>query len=477
MTLSERLFLRILPTLMITILLVGALAYVSANREIKNIYDAELINDANTLWVLLKKPLAREKHRPTIQVPDLDFNMDNQLALNEDADDYADAHAFRAWKSGELLMVSSNAFPASVPPFAAGFSDFTTSKDAWRVYTLPIPNTDIVIEVAEKQALRANLVENIIVNLSVPLIVLVPVIAVLVWLIINNGLSHIRGLVRQIRSRTPDDLSEIATNGLPRDLVPLVLSLNQFLEKLRISLTLERRFSDLAAHQLRTPQAGIKLLLQLLERADSEAERQVLIKDLVSSNERAMHLIEQMLNLARVSHQPLSLETTNLFDLCATSLASFGPLLNNRGFQVALIGDETLNLPTDMVLLRMMIDNVIDNAMKYSPDGGQIHVEVGHRDECACISVSDSGPGIPVQHRQAVFQQFHRLDTLDQKGTGLGLAIVAAIATRLSIQIELLTPVWGDGLRVDFLFSDNVRSENLLRHEVPGHVEMKPPIA
>lgn len=459
MTLSERLFLRILPTLIITILLVGMLAYVSATREIKNIYDAELINDANTLWVLLKKPLARERHRPTIQVPDLDFNMDNQLALNEDADDYADAHAFRVWKEGELLMVSSNSFSPSVPPFRTGFSDFSTSKDVWRVYTLPIPNTDIVIEVAEKQDLRESLVEKIIFNLSIPLIVLVPVIAVLVWLFITNGLSHIRDLVRQIRSRTPDDLSEIATRGLPRDLVPLVHSLNQFLEKLRVSLTLERRFSDLAAHQLRTPQAGIKLLLQLLERADSEAERQALIGDLVASNERAMHLIEQMLNLARVSHQPMSLEDTNLFDFCATSLASFGPLLNDRGFQVALVGDETLTLPTDMLLLRMMIDNIIDNAMKYSPDGGRIDVEVSYLDERLCISVSDSGPGIPVEHRQAVFQQFHRLDTLDQKGTGLGLAIVAAIATRLSIEIELRKPAWGQGLRVDLLFSSPLQGD------------------
>jgi two-component system, OmpR family, sensor histidine kinase QseC len=470
-TLSQRLFLRILPTLIVTILMVGILAYVSADREIENIYDAELINDANTLWVLLKKPLSRDRHGPAVQVPDLDFNMDNQLALNNDADDYADAHAFRAWKSNMLVMVSSNAFPANIPAFPTGFSNITLKNESWKVYTLPIPNTNIVIEVAEKLELREGLVDNIILNLSIPLIILVPVIAALVWLIINNGLSYIRDLVRQIRSRTPDDLSEISTKGLPRDLVPLVHSLNQFLDKLRVSLTLERRFSDLAAHQLRTPQAGIKLLLQLLERASSDEERKVLIEDLVSSNERAMHLIEQMLNLARVSHQPLRLETTNIYDLCAASMASFGPVLNHRGFQVALTGDEQMALPTDIVLLRMMIDNIIDNAIKYSPDGGRIEVEVHHSGQRACISISDSGPGIPVEHRQAVFQQFHRLDTVDRKGTGLGLSIVAAIATRMSIDIEMHVPNWGRGLRIDFLFPDSLSNDRLRQQKALKHAE------
>jgi len=450
-TLSQRLFLRILPTLIITIVLVGLFAYRSADREIENIYDAELINDANTLWVLLHRPLAKNNDRPVIQIPDLDFNMDDQLSLNEDADDYADAHAFRAWKGGHIVMVSSNSFPESVPEFKRGFSNYKLNGEAWRVYALPVPDSGVTIEVAEKMALRDGLVANIILNLSFPLMILVPAIAALVWFVINNGLSHIQGLVRQIRSRTPDDLSPIPTVDLPRDLIPLVGSLNQFMEKLRISLTLERRFADLAAHQLRTPQAGIKLLLQLIERSDSEDERQALMKDLTASNDRAMHLIEQMLNLARVSHQPLSLDQTNLFDLVAKVLADFGRVFNDRHLQVALSGDEEAVVATDSTLLRMMIDNIIDNAIKYSPDGGMIEVAIVRHDAGWSVSVNDSGPGIPVEHRDMVFQQFYRLPTTEREGTGLGLAIAAAIASRLSVEIGLGVPEWGYGLRMDLI--------------------------
>lgn len=449
MTLSLRLFLRILPTVIITIAIVGVFAYRSATREISNIYDAQLINDANVIWSLLNRPLTRSAQKPTFQIPDLDFNMDNQLALNEDADDYADAHSFRSWRGDDLAIVSSNAFPKTVKRFEEGFSDYQYDNELWRVYSLPIPDAKITIEVAEKIGLRQGLVEKILLNLSFPLLVLIPVIAVLIWLGIASGLSNIRGLVRQIRSRTPDDLSTISTQRLPKDLVPLATALNNLLEKLGRSLTMERRFSDLAAHQLRTPQAGIKLLLQLLARADSSEERQALLKDLTSSNERAMHMTEQLLGLARVSHQPVQLETVNLQNVTASSVADFGGVLDSRGFALELDGNDHALVHTDASLLRVMIDNVLDNAIKYSPTGSKIDIRIEDRPKRWLLSVSDQGPGIAPEQRQAAFQRFNRLHASDRDGTGLGLPIVADIARRLEIEISLLVPTWGAGLRFE----------------------------
>lgn len=453
MTLSQRLFWRILPTLMATILIVGALAYRSATREIENIYDAELINDANTLWILLKGHLHREEFQTPVEVPDIDFSMGNQLALNQDADDYADAHAFRSWKGKALAMVSSNAFPESVPPFPVGFADYVLASEKWRVYSLAIADTNIVIEVAEKIALRKSLVGKILLDIALPLLVLVPAIALLTWLVINNGLSHIRGLVRQIRSRTPDDLSVLAIDNMPSDLMPLVRSLNQFMQKLDTSLTLERRFADLAAHQLRTPQAGIKLLLQMLDNAADDDERRQLMKDLVASNERAMHLIAQLLHLARVSHQPLRLEAINLHEVAASSLADVGVILGDRGFEVELVGNDESYVNADRLLLRLLIDNLVDNALKYSPDGGEIRVEITPSEAGWRLVIDDRGPGIPEDQREAVFLKFHRISSTDRDGAGLGLAIVAEIAERLNIQIALSTPAWGYGLRVELVMA------------------------
>jgi len=451
-TLTGKLFLRIAPTVAVTILIVAALAFGSATREIDNIYDAQLIDDANVLWALLQRKLERPWELAQQRVPDIDFNMGNQLALNQDADDYADAHMFRGWKDGRIVVYSSTAFLSEVPQRKAGFSTVTHDKEAWRVYSLPIPDTTIVIEVGEKLALRKTLVANILLNLFFPLLILVPIIGCMTWLGINSGLSPIRGLVRQIRTRSPDDLSTIRVSDLPRDLLPLGRAINQLLAKLGRSLELERRFSDLAAHQLRTPQAGTRLLLQMLAAADSESERQALIADLVACSDRATHLIEQLLRLARVSHQPLELAPVRVYDLTANLLADFGKIAASRRIRLSLSGDERALVRADASLLSLMISNVIDNAVKYTPAGGRVAVTIAKERGCWCLSVCDSGPGIPADQREAVFQRFHRLDSLQHDGAGLGLAIVADVATRLSATVSLTTPSWGEGLKADLLF-------------------------
>ncbi|MBB3456808.1 two-component system OmpR family sensor kinase/two-component system sensor histidine kinase QseC [Rhizobium sp. BK313] len=448
-TLTRKLFFRIAPVVVVTIVVIGAFAFNSATREINNIYDAQLIDDANVIWSLLRRPLERAPDRSPRQIDDIDFNMDNQLSFNEDADDYADAHMFRAWVDGRIRFYSSTAFLSDVPQQKVGFTTITYKGEDWRVYSLPIPSTTIVMEIGEKIALRQTLVSNILLNLFFPLLVLVPVIGFLIWLGINSGLRTIHGLVRQIRTRSPDDLSAIPVEGLPRDLLPLGRSINQLLQKLGHSLTLERRFSDLAAHQLRTPQASVKLLLQMLGNSDSEQERQTIIANLVASNNRAIHLIEQLLRLARVSHHPLNPTPVQLYHMVASVLAEFGNIITSRQLDVLLEGDETAQVKTDDSLLHMMISNLLDNAIKYTPVAGRIEVAVTSESELWRISISDSGPGIPPDERAAVFQRFYRLDTLHTEGAGLGLAIVADTAERLAATIQLSTPRWGTGLRVD----------------------------
>lgn len=448
-TLTRKLLLRIAPVVLITIGVIGFLAYQSARHEIDNIYDAQLINEANVLWGLLQRPLLRPTNDAPHRIDDIDFNMDNQLALNEDADDYADAHMMRAWKDGHIQIFSSTAFPGDVPQQKAGFSTIVYMGERWRVYSLPIPKTTIAMEVGEKVALRTTLVSNIVRNLILPLFVLLPIITFLIWLGINSGLRPIRGFVHHIRVRSPDDLSAIPLEGLPTDLLPLGSSINQLLDKLAESLTLERRFSDLVAHELRTPQAGVKLLLQLLRDTDNEKERQAIVGDLVASNDRAMHLIEQLLRLARVSHHPLKMAPVPLYHMVASIVAGFGNIINAKGLDISLTGDEGAEAMSDESLLRPMISNLIDNAIKYTPTPGHIEISVTGEGTGWLLSIVDSGPGIPPEQRQAVFRRFYRVDSPQAEGSGLGLAIVADIAERLKTKVELGTSPSGEGLQVE----------------------------
>lgn len=453
-TLTWNLFFRTVPTILAVLAIIGLLAFNSAYREINNIYDAELINNANVLWNLLQRQVNRDNFQGPRRFKDLDFAMANQLSINEDVDDYADAHMFRVWKNGELAVYSSNAFQFSYPVAAAGISTTYYQGEYWRVYALHIPDTGVIVETGEKLALRNTLVSNILLNLLIPLLILVPLIGILIWLGIRGGLRKVYSLVDQIRKRSPDDLSFVATEELPRDLVPLGRSVNQLLSKLDLSLTSERLFADNAAHQLRTPHAGLKLLLQMLQKTNDDQERRQIIERLLQSNERAQHLIEQLLRAGRVSHQPLQLNTVALYDLTASLLAELGPRINEKQLDVALEGPEHAMVNTDASLLGLMLENLIENAVKYTPVAGHISVTVAQHDpQHWLLDIVDSGPGIAPQHRKAVFQRFFRIDTPEVEGTGLGLAMVADIATRLSVHISLETPEDGQGLRVRLILA------------------------
>jgi two-component system, OmpR family, sensor histidine kinase QseC len=447
-TLTRSLYLRIIPVIFIATAVIGLLAFKSARHEIDNIYDAQLINEANVLWGLLQHPLLRQTDDLPRRIDDIDFKMDNQLAFNQDADDYADAHMVRAWKDGKIAIFSSTAFQSDMPQQKAGFHIIVYKGERWRLYSLPIPNTTIAMEVGEKIALRDTLISNILRNLIFPLFVLLPIIAFLIWLGINRGLAPMRGFVRHIRVRSPDDLSAIPVEGLPLDLLPLGSSINQLLDKLGHSLTLERRFSDLVAHELRTPQAGVKLLLQMLRDTDSDKERDAIVADMVASNDRAMHLIEQLLRLARVSHHPLNVAAVPLYHMVASIVAGFGSRITAKCLDLSLQGSEQAQVLSDESLLRLMISNLIDNALKYTPADGKVEIAVVADGDAWLLAINDTGPGIPEDQRQAVFQRFYRVDSPQEEGSGLGLAIVADVASRLAVDIDLLTPAWGQGLKV-----------------------------
>lgn len=450
-TLTRKLFLRIAPTILVTIAVIGLFAYQSAKREINNVYDAQLINDASVLWALVENELREAGPDKGMKMPNIDLDFNNQHAASKEADEYADARMFRIWKSGKIVMFSDTALPDTISQQSVGFSEVEYNHETWRIYSQAVPNTAVSIEVGEKKSLRDKLVVNILLPLSFSLLILVPTIGLLIWLGIKSGLGTIRTLVRAIRSRSPDDLSSIPVENLPRDLSPLGQSVNQLLSKLEHSLTAERRFSDHAAHQLRTPLAGLKLQLQMLTKADAESERLALIGDLARSTNRATHLVEQLLRAARVSHQPVNLKAVPLYNATASVIAEMANVAAEKQLDISLEGQEEASVRADELLMKLMIGNLIDNAIKYTPDSGKISINVLPQDGMWCLSISDTGPGISENEREAVFHRFYRADNAVTDGAGLGLAIVGDIIDRMSGKIALKTPENGQGLRVEVI--------------------------
>lgn len=450
-TIHRRLFIRIAPVLLATILCIGIGAFFTARHEINTVYDAQLIDNANVLWNLtiheVKEEAAKEGISPR-KVDDIDLSIGNQLALNDQADDYADARMFRIWKSRALLMYSNTAIPDSIPIQPTGFSWLRYNKDVWRIYTLPLPGEPYTIEVGEKADLRNALVDNIILGLALPLLLLVPVTSLLLWLGIGSGLGQIAALIGQIRSRSPDILRPLDMKDMPVELLPLGDSINQLLGKLERSLAAEKNFVDQAAHYLRTPLATARLQLQMLEKTELRGEQELLIQRLLLSNDRGTKLVSQMLTSARLNQQPVAPRPVSLSQTLSSVMADLGALAVKKGIDMSLDGPEDAVITSDEMLLSLLFSNLIENAIKYAPADSKVRVRISPAAGAWEISIADHGPGIPPGLRQAVFERFYRIDAPAVEGSGLGLAIVADIIKKLSGEITLGAPEDGTGLLV-----------------------------
>lgn len=435
--------------ILIAICIIGILAFKGATRQINHVYDAQLISSANLIWLVVEDEMSQQTG-PFRRIRKIDLAESNQKALNEFADAYANSRMFRVWRGNRLAMISDKAPIVGIPQQASGLSYVEDDNaERWRVYSLEIPDTDITVEAGEKITLRDTLVKNILLTLAGPLALLVPLVGMLIWVGIGSGLGTVRALIAQIRARTPDDLSPLVLGNVPRDLAPLGNSINHLLQKLENSFNAEKRFAEHAAHHLRTPLATIKLQMQMMEKARNATERQSLLSDLAASIERASRLVGQLLTSTRISHQPMVRQALDMKQNIIAMITDLAPIAAQKNIAVSFHGVDGVMVMADETLLRLLIGNIIENAVKYTPEAGAVHVELSADVEHVCCAVTDSGPGIAEDERAHVFQRFYRVGTPKAQGTGLGLAIVAEVAARLSGSIALKTPASGMGLLVE----------------------------
>lgn len=448
-SLTRTLFLRIALTILVTIFAIGMMAFKSASTQIQHAYDAQLIISANMMWQVVEDELTDADPSAFRRIHKIDLAVSDQNKLNKFASEYADDRMFRVWKSKRLVMVSGVAPGTDLPLQPPGFSDAKYKGDRWRIYSLPIPQTRIVIEAGEKLELRRSLAQHILFELATPLLLLIPLVGVLLWVGIGSGLGTVRALIEQIRYRSPDDLSPLSLRGVPRDLAPLGMSINQLLTKLTHSFNTERRFTENAAHHLRTPLTALKLQLQLLAQTTNENARRALLDDLTVATDRAANLVSQLLTSTRVSHQAIARTALSWRALCISVLEDMAPLAAQKQIHLSFESDGEAMVMADETLLRLIIGNVLENAIKYTPEDGAVAITLATDTAVVRCQVRDTGPGIPEAERKLVFERFYRVGTPKQIGTGLGLAIVAESVARLSGKIALKSPEEGTGLIVE----------------------------
>jgi two-component system OmpR family sensor kinase len=286
------------------------------------------------------------------------------------------------------------------------------------------------------------------------LLVLLPVLGILIWITIGRGLRPLERMAQALDRRTPDSLDALPQEGLPSEIQPLVQALNELLARLARALESQKAFVADAAHELRTPLTAVQLQIQLAERAKTDEERAAAFAQLKRGQSRAAHLVQQLLTLARqepgVAPPPHS--TVNLAELARLVVSEYAPLAAKKNVDIGLTHEAQADISGDREALRVMLGNLVDNAIRYTPMGGTVDVALHLQERQAVIEVCDTGPGIPQEERARVFDRFYRREGTHVAGSGLGLAIVKNIADRHHAAVELGDRVPGPGLCVSVKF-------------------------
>ena len=307
------------------------------------------------------------------------------------------------------------------------------------------PKRLVLMQVAETKGKRSTLATEIIKGVMVPQFVILPLAVLLVWMALVRGIRPLNELEQRIRARKPDDLSPIEESAIPQEVAPLVSSINDLLTRLKASLTTQRRFLADAAHQLKTPLAGLRMQAELAQRETDPAELRGSLQQIARSTTRATHTVNQLLALARAETTGRTLPSARI-DMARLVMAVVQDSVPRALEQGVDLGYEgAIDVPEEMLitgnptLLKEMVRNLVDNAIHYTGQGGVVTVRVllDRFSGVQILQVEDDGPGIPENEREFVMQPFYRALGTNVDGSGLGLAIVLEIAQQHGATVSM----------------------------------------
>lgn len=371
---------------------------------------------------------------------------------------------FQIWKTPELLLEkSSNAPDVHIINFEPGYHYATYNNFRWRVLVVFDELNKNWIVVAEQTNNRYLIAESIALQSIMPNVLGLPLLGLLIWLIVGRGLKPLRNLADALSDKKHNDLSALQLHDMPRELQQVIDSTNGLLQRLENSFAREKRFSGDAAHELRTPLSALKIHLYNLGKMLPEDNKN--IKLVNESIDRMVHLIEQMLALYRTTPEQFMAKfaDVDIYKLAQTIITERYDNIANKNQHVELIGESCI-LTGDRFALETLVKNLLDNANKYTPEGGSLIISIINHEKTVELCVEDSGVGIAAEFYERVFDRFYRVNG-DQHnsmvtGCGLGLSIVQHIVELHSGTIELSPSGFASGLKVTVTLPKHQPTDN-----------------
>ncbi len=430
-SLRARLLLLLLAAIVATAAVQAAIAYRAAHAEADAIFDYHMQQMAlalrNGLW---------PGGSPANPLEHFD-------------DDRIAGFVVQVWTADGLQLFRSAR--TELPQWAElGFADVPADGTTYRVFSMQ--SREQIIQVAQDMAQRREIAEGLALRAAAPIAILAPLLMLVVWWVISASLEPVSRVQRQLAQREADELGEVSEAGLPDEIQPLVHELNMLFGRVRRAFDAQHSFVGDAAHELRSPLAALKLQVQGLQRAGSDAARDVAVARLNAGIDRATRLIEQLLVLARYEASVATRtkpQALDLPDIVRTAIAEAAPAARAHGIDLGMGRADDAQISGHADALHILLRNLLDNAIKYTPPGGKVDVEVVRIGDRVVLSVDDSGPGIFESERERVLDRFYRVAGTETTGSGLGLAIVKTIAELHGATLRLDRSAALGGLRVE----------------------------
>ena len=392
-------------------------SYLDTRQLIDEMLDTQLAQSANLLLVLLDR------------LPQGDLA---ETMLHQPGADADQMIAFRVYPgSGSTAADSVGLVTFPTDHWQPGFRDATADGQEWRVFGAS-DDMGHLVEVALRQDAKAKFADRVAVHILHPLWVAIPLLAGLIWLSVRWGLRPLRDITLAVELRSPDDMQPLGVGTAPDEIRPLLQALDRLFARIAQLLDRERRFAGDAAHELRTPLAAIKTHAQVARQERDPEKCAAALDGVIEGADRGSRLVEQLLVLSRVDQDAAAgaAGPVNLGDLVVECVAEAAPKAAAKGIDMGVADASYARavVTGNADLLRILLRNLLDNAARYAPAGGEVTVSVEARDQAVILRVTDNGPGIPMALRDRVFDRFYRVAGSGQQGCGLGLSIVARIA-------------------------------------------------
>ncbi len=421
-SLQARLTLMVLCTVLLFSLIAGYENYKNAIHEADEIFDAQLAHFAQNLMIVAAHTGSDDEQVEQMPVPSYDFQ---KIVV------------FQVWSTNSTppksLFRSSN-IPGTIAAQAPdeGFSDIELKGQRWRYYRQRDAQRGLDVLVGENDKDRHELAQKVAWNNIAPFLFGLPLLALFVMLAIYFGLRPLRNLTESLRQLSAEQLNPITVHDAPKEITPVIEALNSLLGRIARAIENERRFTADASHELRTPLAALHAQIQAAQLSDNKAERIECLSKALQGADRMAHLVGQLLTLSRLDElsSPINLEPVNLIELTQECCAELGENALSKNIEIGFSPEAHPALSGSPDMLRIMLRNLLDNAIRYTPQGGHVEVALHLTDDGQQIEfeIADSGIGVADEQLALLGQRFSRINPSMADGVGLGLSIVQRIA-------------------------------------------------